>query len=1264
MTTPSSENSVDMDGELAQLLLEQERFLSQKKQPSARLSRFGSKSNQSTPKSSQNASDSDPTEGPQVLKGVVERHVTFSGQQSFVFTIKSTGFPVVNRRGLGQSVFGRRRHNAKENEQDNDLEVLEHLDQDSRIIDSANRAKIENMSHQEIAEAQQELLNSLDPELVEKFKSRKQKREKSPKKKTIFEPKAKVVIGNSIVPSDNIEKQRQKEEVLKSLASVTTEKELQEQALLLPAEERAKLDWTQSNTSLSRGACKNIVRVANKEATMERFDLDGKELTATETEVLVHSGLFHHGEDPNVAGYTMLELLHLARSAVASQRAMALNIVAKILYHRQLQQQQGSCCVPRVLPSDMALTLRMVLDDQNYTALSAGIAALHAFVVPIPDLSKDSLPESSFGTILYPRRVHLHPTAGSGYGKLSSSYSDEEVIYIKTPDTDDGNRLSDNELAAFDPVQALLRMDLGTRLWYILKRIQLPDQNAIEMVLDILCVVARHSPRAAFELSSNTKLVQLVQQQYIENDQVLAFENENRRALQLSLKALKLVRLLCQGQRSIASGLITSGVIQSTKGFLALNEAPTGDVNDETLAIFSSLQIQSLRIWRVLLGYGLDFHCFAYLLPVLSNFLVNTTKTCYARRMALFAALETFCRLERVQGAQHSFHQLGLFIDAATEEAGKCIHSLLKSSSEFDVAIVQLLTTILRFLATACSHTTKYHLETAGIVQVRKLIQSNHVILKLLPQLNTTVKSRELLVAIVQYHLQMVHSDLVCDLSDEVQLFERHVRNHLLVAATLAVASSSTKLNSALFQACELVVLVGNMAARDVVTMNTAFVQKMYHQALLLVERLGPGGENWTMRLFADVLFHPIPLQALGIFSDKAVASRMSRTLVPIYQALVNATSEQEVHSKHLFTGTSCTDKFSCHLRLPLEEHAYISSNLPLPSFWMVSPLSNIEYNSSNSGNSINENPSRAQHNEIKLIVSATCRFLFEFERVAPSMTFLASKADFRPEDKLFHVMHVFFAGSDVLFDDHVDAALCQLLPQLVKPIIHARANNKVLYPGFLKNFQNFESQDQVASSLSSLERQLLTFVEKLLAEFTATSFGNAPFAKCMTLFLTDDFPLEIRALVWKELQEAHLLHLLEPFQESSLEILNRCGRNGDVKLVQLMQQAVCKHHVSPRRGTFAYSVAIHHIVVYLFAERDSNTLSFARQDLAQTLSMEASPAIWCHLLSYDVERKALLQNETHDRILPERVAKLQTQAAFSSEQSLLFGATVASLQH
>lgn len=64
-----------------------------------------------------------------------------------------------------------------------------------------------------------------------------------------------------------------------------------------------------------------------------RFDFKGNLISPRVSEQLPsHLGLHHHGDAPSEAGYTVLELAHLARSSAPSQRCMAIQTLGRVLY--------------------------------------------------------------------------------------------------------------------------------------------------------------------------------------------------------------------------------------------------------------------------------------------------------------------------------------------------------------------------------------------------------------------------------------------------------------------------------------------------------------------------------------------------------------------------------------------------------------------------------------------------------------------------------------------------------------------------------------------------------------------------------------------------------------------------------------------------------------------------------------------------------------------------------------------------------------------
>jgi len=63
-----------------------------------------------------------------------------------------------------------------------------------------------------------------------------------------------------------------------------------------------------------------------------RFDLSGHELSASDSAALPSNiGLHHHGSSPDLAGYTIDEIVHLCQSTVSSQRITMMVVLARIM---------------------------------------------------------------------------------------------------------------------------------------------------------------------------------------------------------------------------------------------------------------------------------------------------------------------------------------------------------------------------------------------------------------------------------------------------------------------------------------------------------------------------------------------------------------------------------------------------------------------------------------------------------------------------------------------------------------------------------------------------------------------------------------------------------------------------------------------------------------------------------------------------------------------------------------------------------------------
>ncbi|KAJ1988686.1 hypothetical protein GGI25_006292 [Coemansia spiralis] len=116
-----------------------------------------------------------------------------------------------------------------------------------------------------------------------------------------------------------------------------------------------------------------------------RFAFDGEILSEESTNCIpTTAGLHHHGDDPEKPGYTIPELLHLARSTVPAQRAVAIATLGCIIHRISIgawdlaQSVEVYMCL---LDWQAELYLSEGISDINMTGRVEATVALWIFVV-------------------------------------------------------------------------------------------------------------------------------------------------------------------------------------------------------------------------------------------------------------------------------------------------------------------------------------------------------------------------------------------------------------------------------------------------------------------------------------------------------------------------------------------------------------------------------------------------------------------------------------------------------------------------------------------------------------------------------------------------------------------------------------------------------------------------------------------------------------------------------------------------------------------
>ncbi|GFZ47259.1 hypothetical protein JCM24511_05002 [Saitozyma sp. JCM 24511] len=127
---------------------------------------------------------------------------------------------------------------------------------------------------------------------------------------------------------------------------------------------------------------------ASSEDTSPRFDLSGALVSRSASAALpTHLGLHHHGDSPDLAGYTVQEVLHLCQSTVPSQRITMMGVLGKILARQCVgitdKDNGGVDDVARILKEEKAqekavgTALEVIMSSRSVGLLRAAIELLY-----------------------------------------------------------------------------------------------------------------------------------------------------------------------------------------------------------------------------------------------------------------------------------------------------------------------------------------------------------------------------------------------------------------------------------------------------------------------------------------------------------------------------------------------------------------------------------------------------------------------------------------------------------------------------------------------------------------------------------------------------------------------------------------------------------------------------------------------------------------------------------------------------------------------
>uniref|UniRef100_A0A8C5BL42 RNA polymerase II associated protein 1 n=1 Tax=Gadus morhua TaxID=8049 RepID=A0A8C5BL42_GADMO len=324
-----------------------------------------------------------------------------------------------------------------------------------------------------------------------------------------------------------------------------------------------KLEWTRDLPGPRRKG--------TQKAMQARFDFAGS-LISPHEDLPTHLGLHHHGEEPELAGYSLQELFLLSRSQVIQQRSLSLNTLASILTKAragQFASALSGSVMTTLLDAGLLFLLRFALDDNVEGVMAAAAHAIRALLVSDQDEVRQRF-----------RSVFFSPLGSQS--SLSSS-----------------SLLSVPSLSRW--FQGLLRTGLLSRLRYILEVVR-PSPRVVQDLLAVLTRISRHSSHAATQVLDCPRLMDVVMSEFLPTSWSAPSLHPPPSVYGLPLAgALKLLRVLATSGRHACARLLSSlGVRERLSRLLSPEPGELLLESGQALRVSA----EAFRLWAVAASYG------------------------------------------------------------------------------------------------------------------------------------------------------------------------------------------------------------------------------------------------------------------------------------------------------------------------------------------------------------------------------------------------------------------------------------------------------------------------------------------------------------------------------------------------------------------------------------------------------------------------------------------------------------------------------------
>lgn len=496
-------------------------------------------------------------------------------------------------------------------------------------IDVENQARIQQMSAEEIVEAQAEIMEKMSPALLKVLQKRGQEKLKKRNSST-----SEVGTGTESV-NGHVESAQ-------DAKRLHTAGGISHTVMTPPSNEKHDNEKNSTKTSTTASSSSWNAWSSRVEAVRElRFSLAGDVVdsalvsaydNAAERDYLRTEG------DPGAAGYTIKEAVALTRSVIPGQRALALHLLSSVLdkaVHYICKDRTGHMTENEnkvdnsvdweavwafaLGPEpELVLSLRICLDDnhnsvvlacakvvqcvlscdvnEKYFDISEKIATCNTDICTAPVFR--SRPDINFGFLQ------------GGFWKYSAKPSN--ILPFSEDSMDDeieGKHTIQDDVvvAGQDFTLGLVRMGILPRLRYLLETD--PTTALEESIVSILLAIARHSPTCANAVLKCARLIQTI---------LNRFSASNFEIQSSMIRTVRLLKVLARSDRKTCLEFIKNGYFQAITW--NLYQSPSSiehllRLGKEKCKLMSALMVEQMRFWRVCIQYGYCVSYFSEMFP-------------------------------------------------------------------------------------------------------------------------------------------------------------------------------------------------------------------------------------------------------------------------------------------------------------------------------------------------------------------------------------------------------------------------------------------------------------------------------------------------------------------------------------------------------------------------------------------------------------------------------------------------------------------------